>query len=87
MYSSGGKNGKYPYNTSPSLSTSLWESKSGCTQNVAIILKSYDGLDIVGGFQKCKIYSFSLKGFRITACKTWCVFGPAGIRTWISREA
>ena len=44
MYS-GGKNGKYPCNTSPMLSSPLWEPKSG-TQNVAIILKSYDQLDI-----------------------------------------
>ena len=50
------------------LSTSLWEPKSG-TQNIAIILKSYDQLDIVVGFQKCKIRSFSLKALELQLVK------------------
>ena len=47
----GRKNSKYPYNTSPMLSTPSWEQKSG-TQNVAIILKSYEKLDIDWRFPK-----------------------------------
>ena len=30
----------------------------------------------IGGFQKCKIHSSGLKGFRITACQSWCIFAP-----------
>ena len=26
----------------------------------------------IGDFQKCKIHSCSLRGFRITACQSWC---------------
>ena len=26
----------------------------------------------IGDFQKCKIHSSSLRGFRITACQSWC---------------
>ena len=30
----------------------------------------------IRGSQKCKIHSCSLKGFRITACQSWCIFRP-----------
>ena len=36
----------------------------------------------IEGFQKCKVHSSSLKGFRITDCQNWCKFAPAGICTW-----
>ena len=26
----------------------------------------------IGDFQKCKLHSSSLRGFRITACQSWC---------------
>ena len=26
----------------------------------------------IGGFQKCKVDLYSSKGFRITACQSWC---------------
>ena len=39
----------------------------------------------IRGFQKCKIHSCSLNGFRITACQSWCIFGPAAI--WLLLDA
>ena len=27
----------------------------------------------IGGFQKCKIHSPSIKAFRIIACQSWCI--------------
>ena len=41
----------------------------------------------IRGFQKCKIHSCSLKGFRITACQSWCKSGPAMIQVYIAMQA
>ena len=39
----------------------------------------------IRGSQKCKIHSCSLKGFRITACQSWCIFQARA--SWLLLDA
>ena len=39
----------------------------------------------IRGFQKCKIHSCSLKGFKITACQSWCIFQARA--SWLLLDA
>ena len=59
--------------------TSYLEEGFSGIQNAALALTSCDQIMKIVGFQKCKIHSYSLKNFKVTACQSWYKFVSAGI--------